>query len=118
MADPEYGAAQANELKVHLTSLLSNAPVEVLSGDKVVELRPHGANKGRVASVLLQGSPRGVTVAAAFGDDKTDEDLFAALSPRGSPSTSARPEPRPLPAPRGPGRPGLPGPPLRGALRV
>lgn len=46
MADPEYGALQANELKVHLTSLLSNAPVELLSGDKVVELRPHGIHKG------------------------------------------------------------------------
>ena len=30
MADPEYGALQANELKLHLTSLLSNALVEHL----------------------------------------------------------------------------------------
>lgn len=82
MVDQEFGASQANELRLHLTSLLSNAPVEVLSGDKVIELRPFGANKGHVASALLQGSPPG-TVAAAFGDDKTDEDLFGALSPPG-----------------------------------
>jgi trehalose 6-phosphate synthase/phosphatase len=78
MADQEYGAFQANELRVHLTSLLSNAPVEVLAGDKVIELRPFGANKGHVASALLRdASPE--LISAAFGDDKTDEDLFAAL---------------------------------------
>jgi trehalose 6-phosphate synthase/phosphatase len=81
MADPEYGALQANELKLHLTSLLSNAPVELLSGDKVVELRPHGAHKGRAVAAALPADLRGVTV-AAFGDDTTDEDLFAAV-PRG-----------------------------------
>ncbi|MDO9017303.1 MAG: bifunctional alpha,alpha-trehalose-phosphate synthase (UDP-forming)/trehalose-phosphatase [Deltaproteobacteria bacterium] len=80
MADPEYGLLQANELKVHLASLLSNAPVEVLSGDKVVELRPYGVNKGRVVSAVLAGVPEGAVV-AAFGDDRTDEDLFAALPP-------------------------------------
>ena len=80
MADPEYGVLQANELKVHLASLLSNAPVEVLSGDKVVELRPSGVNKGRVVTAVLAGAPEG-TVVAAFGDDRTDEDLFAALPP-------------------------------------
>ncbi|MFO0604843.1 MAG: bifunctional alpha,alpha-trehalose-phosphate synthase (UDP-forming)/trehalose-phosphatase [Polyangiales bacterium] len=82
MCDPEYGAAQANELKVHLTSLLSNAPVEILSGDKVVELRPHGANKGRAVAAALPADLAGVTV-AAFGDDTTDEDLFAAVPPSG-----------------------------------
>ena len=81
MADPEYGPAQANELKVHLSSLLSNAPVEVLSGDKVVELRPHGSNKGRIATEVLQGLPPG-TLVVGFGDDRTDEDLFAALPPQ------------------------------------
>jgi trehalose 6-phosphate synthase/phosphatase len=78
MADPEYGALQANELKVHLTSLLSNAPVELLSGDKVIELRPHGANKGRAVAAALPAE-RGPALVAAFGDDTTDEDLFAAL---------------------------------------
>ena len=76
----EDGVLQANELKVHLESLLSNAPVEVLSGDKVVELRPYGVNNGRVVTAVLAGAPEG-TVVAAFGDDRTDEDLFAALPP-------------------------------------
>ncbi len=77
MCDPEFGAAQANELRVHLTALLSNAPVELLAGDKVIELRPHGSNKGRVATELV--TPGVLT--AAFGDDVTDEELFVALPP-------------------------------------
>jgi trehalose 6-phosphate synthase/phosphatase len=78
MADPEYGAVQANELKVHLATLLSNEPVAILTGNKVVELRPHGVHKGRAVAAALPTDLRGVTV-AAFGDDTTDEDLFAAV---------------------------------------
>lgn len=77
MADPEYGLIQANELKTHLAQLLSNAPVELLSGNKVLELRPHGIHKGRVVEPILEAAPKGSAV-LAMGDDRTDEDLFAA----------------------------------------
>ncbi len=80
LADAEYGPLQANELKAHLVSVLSNEPVEVLSGDKVVELRPFGANKGKVGAELLQAAAPGMLI-AAFGDDRTDEDLFRSLPP-------------------------------------
>ncbi len=81
-ADPEYGAAQAKELTLHLSTLLGNAPVEILPGDMVIEVRPHGINKGRaVAQVLAHSAPD--TLLLAMGDDRTDEDLFAAL-PDGS----------------------------------
>ena len=80
-ADAEFGEAQANELRVHLSQLLSNAPVEVLSGHKVIEVRPQGITKGRIAAMLRQtGRPESIM---AIGDDATDEDLFAAL-PRGA----------------------------------
>ena len=63
MADAEYGLAQANELKVHVSSLLSNAPVEVLSGDKVVELRPYGAPaRGPLVSCRPRAEPRAAAV--------------------------------------------------------
>ncbi|MBE2252723.1 MAG: bifunctional alpha,alpha-trehalose-phosphate synthase (UDP-forming)/trehalose-phosphatase [Myxococcus sp.] len=78
MADREFGPRQANDLKLHLSSLFSNAPVEVLAGDKVVELRPHGAHKGQVAARLVEAAGPEVRF-AAFGDDRTDEDLFKAL---------------------------------------
>ena len=81
-ADPEFGDMQANELKLYLTELLSNSPVEVMAGSKVIELRPHGIHKGAAVPPALAGAPEG-SVVAAFGDDRTDEDLFAAL-PQGA----------------------------------
>ncbi len=89
--DPEFGLFQANELKAHLSALLANAPVELLSGDKVIELRPHGANKGRVTSEIVARAAPGA-LSAAFGDDVTDEEMFAAL-PAGSLSFHLGPAP-------------------------
>jgi trehalose 6-phosphate synthase/phosphatase len=82
MADPEFGAHQANELRLHLGDLFSNEPVEVLTGEKVIELRPHGLNKGRIVDAALAEAPAGA-LAVAMGDDRTDEDLFVALPPSG-----------------------------------
>jgi trehalose 6-phosphate synthase/phosphatase len=79
-ADPEFGAAQARDLLLHLATLLSNAPAEVLTGDHVVEIRPQGVNKGQVVAAVVAHAPPG-TLVAALGDDRTDEDLFAALPP-------------------------------------
>jgi trehalose 6-phosphate synthase/phosphatase len=77
MADPEYGISQANELRKHLTELLSNAPVEILAGHKVIELRPHGINKGSLVRPIVERTPDALIV--AIGDDATDEEMFAAL---------------------------------------
>jgi trehalose 6-phosphate synthase/phosphatase len=60
---------------------IQGAPVEVLNGSKVVEIRPQGVTKGLVAARLLgDGGQRAVL---AMGDDRTDEDLFAALPSSG-----------------------------------
>ena len=77
MADAEFGPLQANELRVHLTELLSNTPVHILSGHKVIELRMHGVNRGLVVEPILARNPHALLV--ALGDDTTDDDLFAAL---------------------------------------
>ena len=79
MADPQYGRSQANELRKHLTELLSNTPVEILAGHEVIELRPHGVNKGRVVGPIVERARNALIV--AIGDDATDEDMFAALPP-------------------------------------
>jgi trehalose 6-phosphate synthase/phosphatase len=81
-ADPEPAAVQARELCRHLSALVTSAPVEILQGDRVVELRPRGVHKGRVARLVLDRAPP-ASVALAIGDDRTDEDLFEAL-PQGS----------------------------------
>ena len=74
----EGGARQAKDLKILLEELLSNAPVEVIEGDMVVEIRPQGVNKGNVARAILSDANPATTV-LAIGDDATDEDLFGAL---------------------------------------
>jgi len=80
MADQETGARRANELRLHLNQLLSNQPVEILPGNRVIEIRPYGIHKGRI---VPQMSPerQAATTILAIGDDRTDEDLFNALPP-------------------------------------
>lgn len=80
MADQQAGARRANELRLHLTQLLSNQPVEILAGHKVLEIRPYGVNKGRIVPPLSPERLTSTTV-LAIGDDRTDEDLFAAVPP-------------------------------------
>jgi trehalose 6-phosphate synthase/phosphatase len=79
LADPTFGELQANELRLHLTHLLSNQPVEILTGHKVVEVRPHGVHKGRIVAEVFQRLHVEAPTILAIGDDRTDEDLFAAL---------------------------------------
>jgi trehalose 6-phosphate synthase/phosphatase len=80
MADPETGARRSNELRLHLNQLLSNQPVEILAGNRVIEIRPYGVHKGRI---VPPRSPvrQAATTILAVGDDRTDEDLFGALPP-------------------------------------
>jgi trehalose 6-phosphate synthase/phosphatase len=80
MADLETGARRANELRIHLNQLLSNEPVEILAGNRVLEIRPYGVHKGRILAPM---SPEreARTAILAIGDDRTDEDLFTSLPP-------------------------------------
>ncbi|RIL06364.1 MAG: bifunctional alpha,alpha-trehalose-phosphate synthase (UDP-forming)/trehalose-phosphatase [Proteobacteria bacterium] len=77
-ADPDFGARQAKELQIHLSEVLSNLPVEILPGNMVIEIRPHGVHKGRIAEEVTPWVRPGLRI-VAIGDDLTDEDLFAAL---------------------------------------
>lgn len=77
-AEPVFAQRQANELRLHLIELLSNVGVEVVYGDCVIEVRPHGLHKGVVVPQALATAPADALV-MAMGDDRTDEDLFACL---------------------------------------
>jgi trehalose 6-phosphate synthase/phosphatase len=77
-ADPEFGVRQAHELRMLLGDALSNQPLEVLEGKKVIEIRRRGVGKGSVADRLFHDADERVV---AIGDDQTDEELFAALPP-------------------------------------
>jgi trehalose 6-phosphate synthase/phosphatase len=80
MADQESGARRANELRLHLAQLLSNQPVEILAGHKVIEIRPYGIHKGRIVPPIPPDRLPSVVI-LAIGDDRTDEDLFTVLPP-------------------------------------
>jgi trehalose 6-phosphate synthase/phosphatase len=79
-AQRDFGARQAHELRMLLGDALSNQPLEVLEGKKVIEVRFRGISKAVVAD--RPEVAHGAT-SLAFGDDRTDEDLFRAL-PSGS----------------------------------
>jgi trehalose 6-phosphate synthase/phosphatase len=76
-APSELGACQADALYKVLVDLLRDQPLEVLPGKKVIEVRFRGHNKARVARHRQSEGIERLTI--AFGDDRTDEDLFRAL---------------------------------------
>lgn len=76
-ATPHLGTLRARELRTHLVQTFAQSPVAILTGRKVVEVRPHGVNKGE--AIRRVGNLERETLFVAFGDDRTDEDLFAAL---------------------------------------
>jgi len=78
LVDPYLGLALARELRVHLVRHFAQAPVSILAGRKVIEMRPHGIDKGSAIRDSLDLLHRDLGIAAA-GDDRTDEDLFAVL---------------------------------------
>ncbi len=75
--EPTLGALRAKELKDNILSSISNLNLEVLNGNKVIEIKSSLINKGRAAQNWL--SKQQYTFILAIGDDNTDEDLFAAL---------------------------------------
>jgi trehalose 6-phosphate synthase/phosphatase len=79
----DFGEYQARELRMVLSDLLRDEPLQVLLGNKVLEVRPAGLSKGIGAVHILAKSREPGTLILAIGDDETDEDLFAAL-PSGS----------------------------------
>ena len=53
--------------------------LELLDGNKVVEIKPSNYNKGRIASAILRAGNFDFIMAA--GDDLTDESLFSEIAP-------------------------------------
>jgi trehalose 6-phosphate synthase/phosphatase len=75
-----YGAAQARELRVVLSKAMADRPVEILEGKKAIEVRPRGAGQALIVQWLFAHEPAPALI-VAFGDDRTDETMFAALPP-------------------------------------
>ncbi len=75
--DPDFGEKRATELTTVLTSLIANDNLSVLAGNKVLEIKNSGVNKGRAALQVL--SAENYDFIFAIGDDWTDEYMFKEL---------------------------------------
>jgi trehalose 6-phosphate synthase/phosphatase len=76
-ADPELSSVRAAELKDTLYFLTANLKLEVAEGNKIVEVKNAGINKGTAAMKWI--SKKSWDFILAVGDDLTDEDLFREL---------------------------------------
>ena len=75
--DPELAWVRVSELKETLYFLTANLKVEVAEGNKIVEVKNAGINKGQAAMNWISEKKWGFML--AVGDDLTDEDLFREL---------------------------------------
>ena len=75
--DIELGANRVREIRDELVYLTANHNVQVLEGNKVVEVRNAGIDKGKAASRWLNREDWDFIM--AIGDDHTDEDTFRAM---------------------------------------
>jgi len=76
-ADPEQGQILARELTDHLVNFTANIDIQVMRGQKVIEVRTAGVNKGIAALHFLAKNTFDFIL--SIGDDWTDEDLFGAM---------------------------------------
>jgi trehalose 6-phosphate synthase/phosphatase len=76
-SDPDLGLQRAWELKDELRTLTSNLNLEIMDGDKVLEIKYSGINKGRAAAKKMGNSD--FDFVFAVGDDWTDEFTFEAM---------------------------------------
>lgn len=76
--DPELGFQRSRELLDSLFHLVRNGQLQVIDGNKVIEVRVAGIDKG-VAARNIVGSQESDFV-LVVGDDKTDEDMFKAVN--------------------------------------
>lgn len=77
IADRESAVAAARELLDTLSNFAINLHIQVLPGNKTVEVRTMGISKGYYFSRRLAETAPAFIL--AMGDDWTDEDLFAVL---------------------------------------
>ncbi|MBN2199154.1 MAG: bifunctional alpha,alpha-trehalose-phosphate synthase (UDP-forming)/trehalose-phosphatase [Candidatus Aminicenantes bacterium] len=93
-ANDALAAYRARELKADLRPMTSEQDLEILEGNKLLEVRNRGVNKGRAVSRFLEMADWDFLL--SVGDDRTDEDVFAVLPPSafslkiGAGPTSAR----------------------------
>ena len=75
--DRDLGTKRVREFRDMLSYLIQNQDLQVLEGNKVVEIKNSGVNKGKATSHFVQKDEYDFIL--GIGDDATDEDIFKAL---------------------------------------
>ncbi len=74
---PGLGFSRSRELLNNLSQLVQNTTLQVIDGNKVLEVRLAGFDKGATAlRIIKEAKPDFIL---CIGDDTTDEDMFKAL---------------------------------------
>jgi len=76
-SDPDMGQQRSWELKDDLKNYIANLNLEIMDGDKVIEIKNAGINKGKAAIDKIGNTEFDFII--ALGDDWTDEYTFNAL---------------------------------------
>ena len=76
-SDPDLGIQRSWELKDQLMDLISNLNLQIMDGDKVIEIKYSGINKGKAANYKMGDEKFDFIL--AIGDDWTDEYTFEAM---------------------------------------
>ncbi|MGZ3937752.1 MAG: bifunctional alpha,alpha-trehalose-phosphate synthase (UDP-forming)/trehalose-phosphatase [Flavisolibacter sp.] len=77
----ELGFMRSRELRNALLQLTANTPLQVVDGNKVLEVRMVGVDKGMAAVSMIAGFEPDFIL--CIGDDVTDEDMFRAMRDKG-----------------------------------
>jgi trehalose 6-phosphate synthase/phosphatase len=76
-ANVEQGKLRSAELASELNEYIKNNNLQVLMGNKIIEVRLKGINKGNSIKRIIEKEKYDFIF--AVGDDRTDEDMFHAL---------------------------------------
>jgi trehalose 6-phosphate synthase/phosphatase len=75
--EADLGFIRSRELLDNLHHLVRNSNLNIIDGNKVIEVRNAGVDKGTITRRLLDATQYDFVM--AVGDDKTDEDMFKVL---------------------------------------
>ena len=78
-SDEAAGGRISRSLLRELRAALAHQPVEVMPGNKVIEVRPRGVSKAAAVRRLLDSGRASLAGTIVAGDDVTDETMFEAL---------------------------------------
>jgi trehalose 6-phosphate synthase/phosphatase len=78
---PDLGFSRSRELRNNLLQLTGNTSLQVIDGNKVLEVRLVGVDKGTAALNMLRTLDPDFVL--CIGDDTTDEDMFRAIYEEG-----------------------------------